>query len=241
MQTWIRLFENADETPYVRFGDLPKNGRSEIGAAPNWVAAMGQKDTHEQGVSVYPLHWNDERQRFWIECYNLASLDELLAQKRPAFLVHGEPIWDEEEGFEATGMDGEPLLKDAQVVRQLKYEELYIREWSDVLPEEYLDEGKPALSYIEQLNKDSSPVTGQVLAIETNGEVRKMGEMTLRLGDLTELLDCTYGFAQGPHTVTYEGQQWNMYWPGFHDGVVNPLSSKLIGGKLEGPAILVSR
>lgn len=130
--------EEPEQEFYVRFGDLPEGGRSQIGAAPNWVAHLLQTDDHELGVSVYPASWNAGRQRWSIDCDNPASLSELLAQERPAYLVTGEPIQDD-DGYDACGMDGEPLLKDVSILRQLEYRQIYVPIWSDdEQPEEFV-------------------------------------------------------------------------------------------------------
>lgn len=137
---WTRA--DHGQTAYVRFGDLPEGGRSKIGRAPNIYAHghIEQRGGRELGVSVYEITWDQSHQRWSIlDCGNYASLDELFAQKRPAFMVTGDPVVDE-EGIMEYGIDDEPLLTNVQIVRQMRYDELYVPAWGgNPMPEEYLD------------------------------------------------------------------------------------------------------
>lgn len=134
------LFEDDHPRFYVRFGDLPVDGKSKIGAAPNWhQAIMRRNDTHEAGISVLPVTWSEKMSRWAISCDNYATLDGLLYQKRPAYLVVGEEVTDEDD-YPIYGMDDEPLLKNVKIIKQLQYNELWVPAWgTNPMPEEYMD------------------------------------------------------------------------------------------------------
>lgn len=139
MREFMNIVIENEQQFYVRFGDLPEGGRSKIGAAPNHFKAMAQTDTHELGISVYPIEWSNEMNRWAIDCNNLASLDGLFYQKRPAYMVTGEHVEDE-DGYDAYGMDSEPLLTNVQIVKPLPYDQLWVPGWGkDPMPEEYLE------------------------------------------------------------------------------------------------------
>jgi len=151
-----KLKEDAGQQFYLRLGDLPKGGRSAIGASPNVYKHVQRKGaTHEAGVSVYPVKWNGSRKRWVIDCNNLASLDGLFGQRRPAFIVTGKEIGK-------YGMDDEPLLRGVKIVMEVPYEQLFVPGWgSTPQPEDYLidyDHGmdesiRSAMTIIEDANK----------------------------------------------------------------------------------------
>ncbi len=77
---------------------------------------MQRKGNFEIGVSVYPAVWKSEFKAWELDCNNLATLDELTARKRTAFLVTGKRVgW---------GMDDEPLLRNVKVVKEVPYKEI---------------------------------------------------------------------------------------------------------------------
>lgn len=118
---------------YVRFGEPPEGGKSRVWGAPNWYVA-GRVGQDEAGLSVYPIEWDAEMARYDIICHNAASLDELLSQKRTAYMLTGVEHADEE------GIDGEPLLIKFNVVRKMEYHELFYWGWKEgPMPEEYLE------------------------------------------------------------------------------------------------------
>lgn len=111
---WITLCE-APQQLYLRFGNIPENERSKIGAAPNWIAAQTHHSLeHEHGVSVYWTHFDDETHQ-WVldDVGNHTSAAELVAQAaeghRPIYIVTGTEL-DEQ------GIDGEPLLRDVKII-----------------------------------------------------------------------------------------------------------------------------
>jgi hypothetical protein len=118
---------------YLRLGDLPEGGKSAIGAAPNIYKHIERAGrTHEAGVSVYPVEWDPEINRFVIDCNNLASLDGLFGQRRPAYIVTGRRIGK-------YGMDSEPLLRDVKIVKEVPYNQLNVPGWgSTPQPEDFL-------------------------------------------------------------------------------------------------------
>ncbi len=121
------LVESA-ETYYIRFGDIPEGERSAIGASPNFIANMFRTGDEEEGVSVYDARWLEKKEAWSIDEINVASLDELIAQKRPAYLVTGDLV--------GTGIDGEPLLHNVKIVKQIPYTEIWIPAWDEYAEEE---------------------------------------------------------------------------------------------------------
>jgi hypothetical protein len=232
---------------YLRFGDLPKTGRSGRQAS-HWISAYLSDRTEEMGVSVYPIHWDSIRNRWSIECGNHATLDQLFAEKRPAFLVTGEHIVDDEEG-DAYGEDGEPLLKDVKIVREVPYDKLYVPEWgSDPLPEEYLvdyseeddaDEETSLARYYDDLNRRGKKETGEAVLIRPDGHALQLGVQTLGLGDKTRLLRATYGFAQGPAKVEWCDSRWNLYWGAGEHREPNRRATEITGHPMEGNVLLI--
>jgi hypothetical protein len=133
MREFINIVEDAQPQLYLHLGDLPKGGKSAIGAAPNIYKHIERNGrTHEKGVSVYPVEWDDARQRWEIDCNNYASLDGLFAQRRPAYLVTGQEIGH-------YGMDDEPLLKGVKIVQEVPYDKLFVPGWGETpQPEDFL-------------------------------------------------------------------------------------------------------
>lgn len=88
-------------TAYLRFKDLPRGGRSR-----NY--ATGQL---EDGVSCYGLEW-DVLGRCWeaVGCSNPYQyiLNSMRGDEVPAYIVTGERV--------GTGSDGEPIIRNAQIV-----------------------------------------------------------------------------------------------------------------------------
>lgn len=115
---------------YVRFGKLPKNGRSGISAAHQAfvLARTGFRiPKREKGISAYHAKW-DGRRKKWImptvgwDSYVL-GMEELLesacAGKRPVYLVAGTEVGE--------GEDGEPLLAGVSIIEELDVRDL----WND--------------------------------------------------------------------------------------------------------------
>lgn len=117
---WTSLFLNYQEHQgerqggvYLRFGALPESGQS----------CVGITGLHEMGVSVFNGREGErhgERQAgdiYEIELSRLMAgpdtraLRIFLSQRRPLYLLDGEPA--------GMGGDGEPLLRNAAIVREL--------------------------------------------------------------------------------------------------------------------------
>lgn len=129
----MRVAEVTAQRYYIRFGKIPEGDRSRVGAYPNWLSQR-REDDMEAGVSVYRAEWSDKKKRWAIyDVGNPSSLDELLSQKRKAWLVTGTELEDD-------GVDGEPLLSEVQALKELAYSEFYYVGWEDgPYPEEYLE------------------------------------------------------------------------------------------------------
>ena len=88
---------------YVRFGEIPANGKSK-----NHFT-----DEYEKGVSVYEALERDEKISILLPsltgsaCVSLSGVLD-----RPMYIVDGELC--------GTGSDGEPLLKNCKIVREIK-------------------------------------------------------------------------------------------------------------------------
>lgn len=112
---------------YIRFGKWPEDERSEVGEAflrsRAWVyAAIGEEQEEiEEGVSVYEATWDETKSRWVIPTLGsdsyLATLDEIISQRREIFLVTGDEV--------GTGSDGEPLLRNVKLVKVLEYSDIY--------------------------------------------------------------------------------------------------------------------
>lgn len=155
LRNWITLCEARKRKVYIRFGDIPENEQSHIGAAPNIYKALYQKSNKESGVSVYDAEWNASMARWFIsDPGNGTSLCDLLSLKRPAFLVTGRELKN-------TGMDGEPLLKDVQIVEEVPYNKIWIEGWGDDgYAEEFLEpdaDGEPIEEDDENLWEKAEP------------------------------------------------------------------------------------
>lgn len=115
---WTGIFLNYQEHQerggvYLRFGALPESGQS----------CVGMTGLREMGVSVFNGREGErhgERQAgdiYEIELSRLMAgpdtrtMRVALSQRRPLYLLDGEPA--------GMGSDGEPLLKNAAIVREL--------------------------------------------------------------------------------------------------------------------------
>ncbi len=142
MRNWINLLESAQTQYYIRFGEIPANERSGIGASPNFLAHMMRKGDHEVGVSVYWGKWHEDRKQWEIvDCGNYASLDELThsvkTRHRKIYLVTGVPAEDEENDDWALGMDGEPLIHQVKVIKELQITDIFAGGFFDGRSDDY--------------------------------------------------------------------------------------------------------
>jgi hypothetical protein len=130
MRNWINLLESAVNVPcYVRFGDIPKDERSGIGASPNYAAAMARTGDQEHGVSCYWADWDAGRNMWCLDDIgNAATLDELVAMAkegaRKIYLITGDDIQDK-AGDDVLGTDGEPLIRNVQIIKELTLDDIY--------------------------------------------------------------------------------------------------------------------
>jgi hypothetical protein len=112
------------ERYYIRFGDLPKGGKSYNFLYKHW----------EKGMSAYEAKWNTKYSKWeliqdGLNAEGMASLNELFGMmmeddsKRPVYLLHGKEMKD-------VGNDGEPLLQpdNIKVLKQLEPDEYFCME-----------------------------------------------------------------------------------------------------------------
>lgn len=105
---WRKISENAHkllfsgEFPkcYVRFGSLPKSGKSR-----NYM-----DNRQEEGISVFAAVKIDER--YYVNVAGGMFMLFAGMENRPAFLVSGDVLNE-------TGSDGEPLLRNAKVISEI--------------------------------------------------------------------------------------------------------------------------
>jgi len=125
---------------YIRFGRIPPGGRSGIGEQYREWAAMrgyGTVPTHELGLSVYGTRFNREYDKWelpelWTDTgpNTLGEfIEELVVGSKRVFLVEGQEI--------ATGTDGEPLIVNARVLKELTCDDLLAEHIPFGLPEDH--------------------------------------------------------------------------------------------------------
>lgn len=90
---------------YLRFNDLPKNGKSK-----NFATSE-----EEKGVSCYSLIWDVVS-----GCYK--RTEEGLEGAMVAYAIQGAPIYFVTGKECGIGSDGEPVLKDAKVVSRARFD-----------------------------------------------------------------------------------------------------------------------
>lgn len=93
------------ETAFLRFGRLPKGGRSK-----NY--ATGEM---EQGVSCYALTWDAMN-----GCYTITGSG--LAGAIIAYTIKGAPVYIISGEKCGTGSDGEPVIRNAKVLAEAVYD-----------------------------------------------------------------------------------------------------------------------
>ena len=129
------IYENTQGEYYIRFGDIPKGGKS--------FDRISQ--THEGGVSVYPAEWDSTINRWRIQdeilnnsgMYGLQDLVSAIhdGELRVVYLLQGTKI------DHYLGNDGEPLLDAAsiKIIKKLKPEEFY----SDIIGTDWHEPMEP--------------------------------------------------------------------------------------------------
>ena len=105
---------HSDDKVYVRFGDIPKNEKSNI-------YSSDEKVDEELGVSVWDsCTANDD---YFPKLPDNPSEEaitdffKLLYSDRPVYLVSGVEL-------NHTGTDDEPLLKNIKIIKELNYDYL---------------------------------------------------------------------------------------------------------------------
>jgi hypothetical protein len=91
---------------------------------------MRNGETHEKGISAYEADWDATRKLWHLEpSRNIASLDELLYQARKGirkvYLLKGEEVFDD-DFYPERGADGEPLIKNVKIVKELSLKDFYV-------------------------------------------------------------------------------------------------------------------
>ncbi len=98
---------------YIRFGDIPENERSSIYCGEYAIGV-------EEGVSVYDCVIEGDKVSV---CFplptNKSAFDTLtnllVYENRDCYIVSGD--------FVGYGTDGEPLIKNVEILRKIKYRE----------------------------------------------------------------------------------------------------------------------
>lgn len=99
------------ETLYIRFGEIPKNGKSAIWKGDKCVG-------YEDGVSVYEAHRNIDGRYAPVIPYPLTptTLDDfvyhLMHFRGRKYLVRGDLLGN-------LGSNGEPLLENVEIITEL--------------------------------------------------------------------------------------------------------------------------
>jgi len=106
---------------YIRFGDLPKGGKSK-----NYAT-----NEMEIGISAYPVKWNIEKNKWEIietqleefEALHSLTYDITIGEGRPVYLIQGQELND-------LGSDGEPMLdvNKIKIIKQLQPDEFFSKE-----------------------------------------------------------------------------------------------------------------
>lgn len=108
---WLEDQDKTDKSLYIRFGDIPINGKSKV--------YNGEIETGiEEGISVYPAFKDKEGNiilglNLPITKTSLYTQQHLLEyESRPCYLVTGDYV--------GKGSDGEPLLKNVRIIKEIK-------------------------------------------------------------------------------------------------------------------------
>lgn len=103
---WTLVEEEPEMTKYLRFGDIPENGKSKIWRGEECVG-------EEEGVSVYEIKFDKDKHisiclPFPFHRDTLDTLTVLTKyDNRPCYIVTGEYV--------GKGTDGEPLISNVQI------------------------------------------------------------------------------------------------------------------------------
>lgn len=221
----MHLVEKSGQL-YVRFGEIPKSGKSGIGRSPNWIHAMQRTSDEEAGVSCYWATYHKETDQWVLEDVgNVASVVELIAQadagRRKIYVVTGDEL-DEQ------GTDGEPLLQNVKIVKE-------IPSIQNILVPGCFD-GKEVEEQIEYSAKE-------LWLIHPDGEVKYETDTTITEADIDDLLGWTASFNGIPggdneiffRTTDEEGKEENPK----ATAELNRIMDRDIGRQLKGRAIIL--
>ena len=115
----------SDKSLYIRFGDIPVDGKSKV---YNGEIEIGT----EEGISVYPAFEDKEGNIILgltlpITRTTLYTQQHLLEyDNRPCYLVSGDYI--------GKGTDGEPLIKNVKIIKEIKGYRAAEKKISDSIP-----------------------------------------------------------------------------------------------------------
>ena len=155
---------------YIRFGQLPRGGKSKNYAPPSIYEAYGlPAERVHAGVSVFNAEWSEAAQRWVIfeDSGIAASLAAVWDQNRPMYLLTGRRSPHE-------GADGEPLLvaKTIRKVRKLTKADVLPGGWSGYFS---VDEGR---SRLRELNADDEVAMAMLrvlMTAELGARARNLG------------------------------------------------------------------
>lgn len=165
---------------FVRFGELPENGKSGIGRSPNWIAAMYRTSDEELGISVYETYQKNGKWVIDAPVDSYGTLNELCNDayegQRKIYLVSGIRV--KHKGNFASGMDGEPLIKTAKILKELTLYDIFVpgsydmgTEMDDVERAEY----EANRNKLQEVNKmftfSTKPLPTIASATKKNGEI----------------------------------------------------------------------
>jgi hypothetical protein len=216
LRHYIDLITEASQEPqtcFIRFGEIPENERSGIGASPHWIHAyMTQGREQEFGVSVYDAFWNASRKVWQIDGeVNYATLDELIAQategKLKIYRVTGIPVDAEHlspEELEAhyregngddlvSGADGETLLRNVRIVQELTLRDIYEPNMFD--PDQDLPKPPP-----------DRRLTGRVIVLKPGQPADDRGEQKIEWQEVAHLIGGDHDAYVYPIHLTYRGE-----------------------------------
>ena len=107
---WLEKQGESDKSLYIRFGDIPTNGKSKV---YNGEIEIGI----EEGISVYPAFESNGYIAVGLSLpitqTTLHTQQHLLEyESRPCYLVTGDYV--------GKGTDGEPLIKNVRIIKEIK-------------------------------------------------------------------------------------------------------------------------
>ena len=150
-------FADTKDKKFIRFGDIPEGGRSQIGG--DKFSFLDDGDTLEEGVSVFPATYNAERNLWEIDKKSLrdsgyASFDQLVAEQQEYSIVADSggsytddthirtinktqknknirPIYLVTGNEVGIGTDGEPTLENIKTLDTVNSQDLLLEGYFD--------------------------------------------------------------------------------------------------------------